>query len=176
MKKRLLALIFAALMAASLTACGGDTNTPTVTQDEQPEQAEQTTGEDAEQVDSETAEEPEAPAEQVVLLDQNNLKITFTGIGEDLLGPQVKLLIENNSDQNYTVQTQGVSVNGFMMEPLFSEDVAPGKKSNCSIDFLADEFSENGITEITNIELTFHVCDSETFQTIFDSSAINIDI
>lgn len=172
MKKRLLALIFAALMAASLTACGGDTSTPTVTQDEQATQ----TGEEADQAGSETTEEREAPAEQVVLLDQNNLKITYTGIGEDFLGPQVSLLIENNSDQNYTVQTQGVSVNGFMMEPFFSEDVAPGKKSNCSISFLADDFSENGITEIENIELTFHVCDSETFQTIFDSSVINIDM
>lgn len=172
MKKRLLALIFAALMAASLTACGGDTNTPTVTQDEQTAQ----TGEEADQAGGETTEEKETPAEQVVLLDQNNLKITYTGIGEDFLGPQINLLIENNSDQNYTVQTQGVSVNGFMMEPFFSEDVAPGKKSNCSIGFLADDFSENGITEIENIELTFHVCDSETFQTIFDSSVINIDM
>lgn len=176
MKKRLLALIFAALMAASLTACGGDASAPTVTQDEQPEQVEQTAGADGEQASGEAAEEPEAPAEQVVLLDQNNLKITYTGLGEDFIGPQVNLLIENNSDQNYTVQTQGVSINGFMIEPIFSEDVAAGKKSNCSIGFLSDDFSKNGITEITNIELTFHVCDSETFQTIFDSSVINIDM
>lgn len=176
MRKRMLTLIFAALMAASLTACGGDTSAPTVTQDEQPEQVEQTAGADGEQASGEAAEEPEAPAEQVVLLDQNNLKITYTGLGEDFLGPQVNLLIENNSDQNYTVQTQGVSINGFMIEPLFSEDVAAGKKSNCSIGFLSDDFSKNGITEITNIELTFHVCDSETFQTIFDSSVINIDM
>lgn len=48
MKKRLLALIFAALMAASLTACGGDTSTSggdstggdTAETEEQPEQAE----------------------------------------------------------------------------------------------------------------------------------------
>lgn len=172
MKKRLLALIFAALMAALLTACSGSADAPTVTQDEPTEQA----GEKVDQASNESAEEPEAPAEQVVLLNQNNLKITYTGIGEDFLGPQVNLLIENNSDQNYTVQTRGVSVNGFMVEPMFSEDVAPGKKSNCSIGFLSDDFSENGITEIENIELTFHVCDSETFQTIFDSSAINIDM
>lgn len=172
MRKRMLTLIFAALMAASLTACGGDTSAPTVTQDEPTEQA----GEETDQASGETAEEPEASSEQVVLLDQNNLKITYTGMGEDFLGPQVNLLIENNSDQNYTVQTQGVSVNGFMMEPLFSEDVAAGKKSNCSIGFLSDDFSENGITEVENIELTFHVCDSETFQTLFDSSVINIDM
>ena len=172
MRKRMLVLIFATLMAASLTACGGDTSAPTVTQDEPTEQA----GEETDQASGETAEEPEASSEQVVLLDQNNLKITYTGMGEDFLGPQVNLLIENNSDQNYTVQTQGVSVNGFMMEPLFSEDVAAGKKSNCSIGFLSDDFSENGITEVENIELTFHVCDSETFQTLFDSSVINIDM
>ena len=135
MRKRMLTLIFAALMATSLTACGGDTSAPTVTQDEQTEQTGQAASEDAEQAAGDAAEEPEAPAEQVVLLDQNNLKITYTGLGEDFLGPQVNLLIENNSDQNYTVQTQGVSINGLMIEPLFSEDVATGKKANCSIGF-----------------------------------------
>ena len=59
--------------------------------------------------------------EQTVLVDQDNVVITATGMDESVFGLELKLLIENNSDTNLTFQVRNASVNGYMADTdLFS--------------------------------------------------------
>lgn len=111
--------------------------------------------------------------EEQVLLEQDGIKITAKELSNDSFwGPEVKLLVENTSSQSVTVQLRDVSVNGIMMEPMFSTDVAAGKKVNDSITFMNSEFEEAGITIIQNMEFSFHVFDTESWDTVFDSETI----
>ena len=111
--------------------------------------------------------------EEQVLLDQDGIKITAKELSNDSFwGPEVKVLVENTSSKSVTVQLRDVSVNGIMMEPMFSADVAAGKKVNDSITFMSSEFEEAGITMIQNMEFSFHVFDTESWDTVFDSDTI----
>lgn len=111
--------------------------------------------------------------EEQVLLEQDGIKITAKELSDDSIwGPEVKVLIENNSEKSVTVQLRDVSVNGIMMEPMFSAEVAAGKKVNDSITFMNSEFEEAGITIIQNMEFAFHVFDTENWDTVFDSETV----
>lgn len=59
-----------------------------------------------------TAEEPK----DQVLFDNNGIKITFTGMDytSSIFGPEIKVLIENSTSTNYTVQ-----VRDFFCERLY---------------------------------------------------------
>ena len=71
----------------------------------------------------------EITVDQQLVLDEKDIKITVTGLELDgWLGPQLKLLIENDSAENITVQSRLSSVNGFMIYSTISEDVAALKK------------------------------------------------
>lgn len=109
--------------------------------------------------------------------EEDGIKIVIKGLTDDasILGQSVVVYIENNSDQNITVQTQDVSVNGFMVDPIFSCDVVSGKRTVDSITFLSSELEENGIADIENIELSFNIFNSDTWNDIADTDVITIE-
>ena len=79
-------------------------------------------------------EKPSATIEETVLLDRDGIKITAKSLDAkgSFFGPELKMLFENNSGKNITVQARNTSVNGYMIEPMMSVDVASGKKANDS--------------------------------------------
>ena len=91
-----------------------------------------------------------------------------------LFGPEVKLLIENNSERSVTVQTRNTSVNGYMVETMLSTDVAPSKKANDELSIMRSDLEAAGITSIADIEFSFHIFDSESWNTIIDSDPVVI--
>ena len=111
-----------------------------------------------------------------VLVETNGIKIVGKGLSADdsVWGPGLILYIENNSDQNITVQVRDVSVNGYMVESMMSEDVTIGKKAITAVQFFSSDLEENQITDITDVELYFHVFNLESWDTIYDSDVINI--
>lgn len=111
-----------------------------------------------------------------VLYDNNGIKIISKGLLTDdsFLGPQFLTYIENNSDQNITVQARDTSVNGFMVNPSMSAEVCSGKKSISSMTFLSSELEENEITEFENIETSFHIFYTDGWDTIADTEPITI--
>lgn len=117
----------------------------------------------------------ESVASGTVLVDQNGIKITYTGISKDNYSTDVKLLIENNSNQPVLVQIRDESINGFMTSGIFSCAVEPGKKANDGISFYHSTLEENGITSISQIELKFNVMNGDTWRTIFETGAITIN-
>jgi hypothetical protein len=124
---------------------------------------------------AETAGAEGITLDEQVLVDQDGVKITATGLTYDKIwGYTVNLLIENNSEQDITVQTRNSSVNGFMVDFSMSCDVAVGKKAND--DFTIDEtgLADAGIDSPAEIEFYFTIFDKKTWDTIFNSDIITL--
>lgn len=110
-----------------------------------------------------------------LLYDENGVKIIAKGLTEDqLFGPGIRVYVENTGTENITVQTRDVSVNGFMMDPLFSCDVVSGKRAVSEITFMTSELEENGITDIEEVELSFYIFDMEEWEEVAETDAISI--
>lgn len=123
---------------------------------------------------AETSSAPQTSVEQV-LLDQNGVKITFTGVKEERSYVNIKLKIENNSEVPITVQERNLSINGIMTRSIFSPDVAVGKTANDEISIFSSDLEENGIEQIENVELSFIVFNKDSFSTIFESELISFN-
>lgn len=118
----------------------------------------------------------EASSAESVLFENNGVKIIYKGVSSGWMGDTVELKIENTSNKNYTVQTHDVSVNGFMVDPLFSCDVNSGKIANDKITFLKSDFEKNGITSINDIELSFHIFNDDDWMDSFDTEKLSIKL
>jgi hypothetical protein len=113
-------------------------------------------------------------SEQVVL-DEQGVRITVLSLEEDnWFGPTLNLLIENNTEKSLTVQARNTSVNGVMMDPYFSCDVAAGKKANSELSFLSTDFSDAGITTLQSVEISFYVYETESWDEVFTSGMVTI--
>ena len=111
--------------------------------------------------------------DETVLFDQDDIRITATGLSTDsLFGPELNLLVENDSAQNIVVQPNYCMVNGYMMDGLLSADVAAGKKANDTLDFLSNDLARCGIETITDIELDLVVSDGDSWQTLYETGPV----
>ena len=112
----------------------------------------------------------------VVAYEGNDIRIIAKGLVTDtsLFGPSIVVYIENNRSDAITVQARDVSVNGFMVEAIFSCDIAPGKKCMDTITFLRSDLTENGITDINEADLYFHIFSAETWNEIVDTQPIKL--
>lgn len=172
------------LLALLLVGCG-DSQTAT-----QPPQKESATGEqqteeapeeaiEAEDVEdtqtedegaSEEASEPaaaEEPAfEPQVLADNDACNVTATKAGMDSIwGYCLNLALENKTeDQTLMFSIENASVNGYMCDPFWACEVTAGKKANSEVNWYKETLEENGITEVTEIEFTLWVYDSENWE------------
>ena len=92
-----------------------------------------------------------------VLVDQDGIKITATGYETDSIwGEGISLLIENNTDKDYTVGCDALIVNDYMISDLFAETVAAGKKSNSNMYLSSSQLKAAGIENVGKVEMYFH--------------------
>ncbi len=118
---------------------------------------------------------PSVTIDEAVIFEQEGIKITAKSFdSKGTFGPEIKLLIENDSDKNVTVQSRSTSVNGYMVDTMMSADVVAGKKANNSLTFMTSDLETADITTIADMEFSFHIFDSETWDTIVDSDIISI--
>lgn len=114
----------------------------------------------------------------IELLNQNGVRIVGKYVDEDSFwGTAVLLYIENSSGTNITVNCDDMSVNGYMVNPLYSSTVYNEKMMVDNLTIFSSDLKNNNIDKIENIELQFHVFNSDTYDTIFDSDpiAFNVD-
>lgn len=111
-----------------------------------------------------------------VALERDGIKVVVQKLDSEdsFWGADIYVYIENNSPNDITVQLRDVSINGFMVEPIFSSDVLSGKKAYDSITFFESDLEDNGITDIEELALYFHVYELDGWDTIFDSEIITI--
>lgn len=121
------------------------------------------------------AAQKDATIEQTTLLDESGIKIVATGISHDsFFGPELNLLIENNTTTDLTFQCRNVSVNGYMVDTIMSVDVAAGKKANDAITFASSDLEACGIEVFADMEFSFHIFSTEDWDTILDTDPIRL--
>ena len=107
------------------------------------------------------------------LYNVNGVRIVGKTVDEDSFwGTAILLYIENTSGQNVGINVDNMSINGYMMTPLFSTTVYDGKKSIDDITIMSSDLEANGITSVDQVELKFHIYNAESYDTIADSDAI----
>ncbi len=137
------------------------------------------TAQEAEKTEEETPEETSSSAqvtiEEQVLADQDDVKITAKEyVTDSIWGDGIKLLIENNTDKNISVSCHALIVNNYMITDLFSASVASGKKANETLSLSSSGLKAAGIEEVGQIEIYFHVYDSDSWDDLFNTDAVTI--
>lgn len=114
--------------------------------------------------------------EQQVVYDADGIVITAVEYTHDDFwnSDGIKFLIENNTQQNVTVGVNALIVNGFMVTDLFAADVASGTKKNETMNLLSNELDAAGITTVGEIEIYFHIYDSDTWKDIANPDRVVI--
>ncbi len=148
MKKgiRVLALILSfVLFAALAVGCGSGSST---------------SNQKKEVTDSDSTDSTVTIEEQV-LVDEAGIKITAQEyVTDSVWGDGIKLLVENNSETDYTVGCDALIVNNYMISDLFGADIAAGKKSNETMYLSSSELKAAGIDSVGQVEMYFHAYDS----------------
>ncbi|NLB42097.1 MAG: hypothetical protein GX815_07510 [Clostridiales bacterium] len=108
------------------------------------------------------------------LFNQDGVRIIGRYVEEDSFwGAGVLLFIENNYDEDIIVQCDNMSINGFMVTPLFSSTVNSGRMALDDITILSSDLEDNDIEVIEDIELIFNILNSNTYETIVDTDPIS---
>ena len=104
----------------------------------------------------------EAQPSDVVLFNNAGCAMTVTGFDpESTWGYAVNVYLENRTDDTLMFSASNVSVNGFMCDPYWAVEVAPGKKCNTQISWMESQLTENGITQVETISLPVRVYESD---------------
>ena len=159
---KVLTVLLLACLLVSMTACSNSTNIKLPVDDTSTTVTEETVAE-------------VITISETVIYEAADIKITATGLSEGLTGPEVEVLIENNSAENVIITSELVSVNGFMMPyaNLYCE-VAAGKKANDSINLLNTELQHAKIDKLATIEFRIEVQAQNTYNTIAKSDMITL--
>ncbi len=157
--KRIATLLLMVALLVSLAACGG---APT-NDDGGTNNADQNISSQEETTKIQDNQESEISFTEMVAIDNEECTIKITGIDADnMWGYTINALLENKSAEKiYMFSVDSAAINGVKCDPFFASEVAAGKKSNEEISFSVDDLEDNGITDFTDIELTFRVYDSE---------------
>ena len=117
----------------------------------------------------------QAKIDETVILDKKGLKVTAKSISYDKYETTIKLLIENNSDKDLTVQTEGFSINGIMISDYFSASVASGKKANDEISFYTEDLAKANIKGIKDIEFTLLAFETSSFDDYLEEKGVKLE-
>ena len=129
-----------------------------------------------------TTEAPAAP-EGEVLYDEGGIKLVMLGTteyeGDSFYFPtRVKFYIENNSENNITVDPLDLNVNGQLTQGGISfgmsDSIPAGKRAVTELHFDADACKTNGITELKDVSFTFSVKDAKSWDGLAQSDTISL--
>lgn len=174
--KRILSLVITLLMLLSMAACGGEADAELKKPaDVSVNDSAETKPDEMKSVETTLPAKVEPTVAETVLVDEAGVKITAKSFEmDDIFGPALKILIENNSDVDLTVQARNSSVNGYMVENMLSADVASGKKTNDEIVFMASDLEACGIETVADMEFSFHIFTTEDWEAYLDTDQIQI--
>lgn len=164
--KRLILIVLCLSLALSLAACG---SAPAPTEPPLFPNEDVTTPKATEApASAPTAAPTEAPADYTLsgltLVDNEECAFTVTGTEyNDHLGLQIQVLCENKSDRTLMFAWNNVSVCGFMYDPMWAEEVAPGKKVNTTIGIDTYALEQMHVESVDQIDFDLWIQDSEQF-------------
>ena len=112
---------------------------------------------------------------ETTLYEKDGVKVTVTGYECGWMGPEIKLLVENDSDKNVLVTDRLVSVNGYMMsDASLYVEVASGKKARESLMLMSSELQQAGIETVAELQFYIEVLDSDNWETYDISELITL--
>lgn len=113
-------------------------------------------------------ESPKESGDKILYQDENVI-IIYEGITEGSLGNgyDICITVENLSQRTLTIQCRETSINGYMVEPICSIEVASGKKNRDAISIMGDDADSIPMNMVNNVETKFHIFD---FNDMFDFS------
>lgn len=107
------------------------------------------------------------------LYNQDGIRIVGKLVDENSFwGTAVLLYMENTTGKNITISCENMSINGFMVTPYFSCTIYDGKMAFDEITILSSDLEANDISTIEDIELSFHIYNSDTYDVIADTDPI----
>lgn len=168
MKTKIWSILLVSVLLATLTACGG--NAASGDSSEGPVAQSGNTSQSVEVGESDEGLVPfnvTATLDETVLMDENGVKITATGLTYNAYSVDLELEIENNSGKNLSVISGSLgyscnSINGTMINAGYLNcDVSNGKKAGDVISFSYDALMVYGIHEIADMEIGFSIVDDD---------------
>ena len=177
--KKTITIVLMLFMVFSLTACSAPSdlmNTQVFSRaqesqdkeqvyETEDEEAEEAVEEHAVEVVEETSsieETAEYSGDEIVIVDDENCTMIITGINPDGdWGMELSIYLENKTDKKLMFAWSNVSVNGYLVDSYWANEVAAGKKLNGIINFYTDDFDQCNITSADEIEFDLMVYDSD---------------
>ncbi len=115
----------------------------------------------------------EVTIESSVIYDANDIKITAKSlVFDNLLGPMLKVKLENNSDRAMQISTTNFSVNNLMVDALLYCELDAGGTEESEISIMQADLDKGGISVIQTIEFSIRAYDIKTYETIFQSEPL----
>ena len=126
---------------------------------------------DDEDWDDEVDEEKDKPTKMnLVVYDENGVKVTVTGMDDGYSGKEVKIQVENNTEHNIALSGDLFVVNGITMDGWLYASVAAGKKTNDYITFYNETLDEAGVEELATVACVDScIVDTDSFETLFEA-------
>lgn len=126
--------------------------------------------------ESETEERKETGNNENIVYSDQNVIITYTGIKEKSYGNGylINFTIENLSEKTLTIQLRETSINGIMVNPMCSIDIASGKKAINNAEIWGDDAKSIPMSEVKNIETKFHIFNDSDWSDRYDTENIVI--
>ena len=113
----------------------------------------------------------------IELYNKDGIRIVGKVVNEDSFwGTAVLLYLENKTGKNITVSCENMSINGFMVSPLFVSTVYDGKMAIDEITIFSSDLEENDIESVEDVELSFHIYNADTYKTIVDTKPIKFSM
>ena len=169
--KKFTSFLLSALLVLSLAACGSNGSAQSTASESSTDSTASSEAESSAAATEEptaTPEPTEEPStqptlEETVLLDENNIKVTATGLYFSSVGiaPDLEVHVENNTDGDIMIQTsEYIAVNGCMVRGITSIQTSAGESADDYVMFLDDEFEEAGIETVSDIKLAVRAVDA----------------
>lgn len=156
MKKKMLCISLCCVLVSMFCACGSDSGS-----------SEEISKTNENVVDAQDTQDEMPVIEEQVILDQDGLKITVTGLEymeyNEYSVSTLSVLYENSSEEDMYIQTKGIVVNGYMVASHEDASVLAGKKAKAEYRINSDDLELMGLQAdaIGEIELKVSIMDAE---------------
>lgn len=110
------------------------------------------------------------------LYNDNGLVLYGRYCEDDWGNTGVLIYAENNSGMDIELECTELSVNGFMIESWYFEDIMNGRKTLSTMTFYQDDLDESGIDVIEEIECVFEASEPDEWETLFTTQPIRISV
>ena len=108
--------------------------------------------------------EREPESTDTVVVDNDTAKVVILGTEyDDIWGYTVKVYMENKTDRTLMFTTEETSVNGYMADPYYAMELAPGTCTFDGISWSDSTLEENKIEEVESIEMIIRAYDSNNW-------------